>query len=158
MNDRAAMARVMRSLIVACALTLSGCSLLAPDEHSRIVTGSDGMRTFTWVTEIGGTPVACAAFGLVDPVHGTLNGGVGEREPAGIEKGDGTRLSVVWPAGFSVRFEPEVTLYSDKGVRIAGKGEAVELSQTTWQSATGTYDDPYLAQGLVFNGCYPFLK
>jgi hypothetical protein len=138
-------------------LAITGCSLLNPDEHSRIVTGPDGIRTFTVVTEIGGTPVACAAFGLIDPVHGTLDGGVGEREPAWLVTDDGRRLSIVWPAGFAIRFEPAVTLYSEKGMRVAGKGEPVELGQTRWDAAAGTFDDPYVASGLVFNDCYPFV-
>jgi hypothetical protein len=68
-----------------------------------------------------------------------------------------THLSVVWPAGSSARIESAAALYSDKGVRVAGKGDDVELSQTRWDDAAGTYDDPYLAAGIVFNGCYPFL-
>ena len=145
-------------VIAVIVLALQGCTFLKSSEHSQIVTGPDGMRTFTWVTEIDGTPVACPAFGLVDPVHGTLTGGVGEREPLWLETEDGRHLSVVWPLGFTARFEPAATLYSDKGVRLAGKGDPVELSQTTWESAAGTFEDPYFAQGLVFNGCYPYLK
>jgi hypothetical protein len=146
------------ALIGAAVLLLHGCALLDGTPHSRILTGPDGMRTFTWVTELGGTPLLCPAFGLNDPVHGTLTGGVGEREPAWLETEDGRLLSVIWPAGFGVRFEPTATLYNDGGDRVAQKGDQVELSQTTWDSAAGTFEDPYLASGLVFNGCYPFLK
>lgn len=146
------------ALFGAALLALTGCSLLFPDEHSRILVGPDGMRTFTPVLEVGGSPMLCAAFGLVNPVHGTLVGSAGEREPVWLETDDGRHLSVIWPAGFSARFEPAATLYSDKGVRVAQKGDDVELSQTSWGDAAGTYEDPYLAAGLVFNGCYPFIK
>ena len=139
-------------------LALAGCSLLFPNEHSRIVTGPDGMRTFSPVLEVGGSPMLCAAFGLVDPVKGRLTGQMGAREPVWLETDDGRTLSVVWPAGFTARFEPGAALYRDSEARIAGEGEIVELSQTTWDSAMGTFDDPYMASGLVFNGCFPFVE
>jgi hypothetical protein len=100
----------------------------------------------------------CAAFGLIDPVHGTLKGMSGASEPAWIVSDDGRDLSVVWPAGFSVRFGPNLSLYDEVGQLIGSAGNPIELSQTTWDSATGTYDDPYIAQGLVFGSCYPFVK
>lgn len=139
-------------------LAIQGCSLLNPAEHSRITTGPDGFRTFNPVLEVGGTPMLCPLFGLVDPVHGKLAGQEGEREPAWLETDEGRRLSVVFPAGFFVRFEPMVTLYSNLGDRIARAGEDIELSQTAWVDAAGTYGDPYIASGVVFNGCYPFVE
>ena len=33
---------------------------------------------------------------------------------------------------------------------------AVALAKVRWDSAAGTYADPYIASGLLFNGCYPF--
>ncbi len=141
------------------ALTLQACSLLGGiNAHSRISTGPDGLRTFTIARAPDGGPLLCPAFGIIDPVHGTLGGAQGGREPVWITTDDGRDLSVIWPAGFSVRFEPDPALYSDGGVRIATAGQPIELGQTTWTSATGTYDDPYLASGLVFGGCYPFVK
>ena len=138
-------------------LATQACGLLPTnDGPSRIVTGPDGLRTFTFVLERDGIPVACPAFGLVDPVHGTLDGMVGAREPVWITTDDGRHVSVVWPAGFTVRFEPKAFLHNERGEVVAAAGHATELGQTRWESAAGTYEDPYLAQGLVFGGCYPF--
>ena len=146
------------ALLAAMLVALQGCSLLQPEERSRVLTGPDGMRVFTPVHEVGGTPMLCALFGLIDPVHGTLNGKQGEREPVWLETEDGRHLSVIWPEGFTARFEPDATLYSDTGAVIANMGEDVELSQTEWTSASGAYDNPYIASGAVFNSCYPFVK
>lgn len=135
---------------------IQACSLVS--SHSEVLTAPDGFRTFTVIREIGGTPVLCPAFGLADPVHGTLDGSEGAREPIWMKGDAGRQLSVVWPAGFSVRFEPGASLYNEQGRRIGTVGDAIELSQTTWGSATGTFEDPYIAQGLVFGSCYPFVK
>ena len=143
---------------LACSSVPSVATSAGADAHSRIVAGPDGLRTFTVVLETGGVPVSCPAFALVDPVHGTLDGSKGAREPVWIITSDGRHLSVVWPAGFSVRFEPEATLYNEHESVVAAAGKPVELSQTMWNSAAGTFDDPYIAQGLVFGGCYPFVK
>lgn len=145
-------------MALAAGIIVSGCSLLNLAEHSRITTGPDGFRTFNPVREMDGTPVLCPLFGLIDPVHGILAGQQGAQEPAWLVTENGRPLSVVFPAGFFVRFEPMATLYSDRGDRIARAGEDVELSQTAWTDARGTYEDPYIASGVVFNGCYPFVK
>lgn len=138
-------------------LATQACSLLPRnDGPSRIVTGPNGLRTFTFALQRDGIPVACPAFGLEDPVRGLLDGMMGAREPVWITTDDGRELSVVWPAGFTVRFEPKAFLYSDSGEVVAAAGQAIELGQTRWESAAGTYEDPYFAQGLVFGGCYPF--
>jgi hypothetical protein len=148
----------LRTVFISCAFGLAtqACSLLGT--QSQIVTAPDGVRTFTVIHEVGGTPMACAAFGLVDPVHGTLAGILGANEPVWIVTDDGRHLSVVWPAGFSVQFEPNVSLYNEGGRVVGRAGDPIELSQTRWDSATGTYENPYLAQGLVFDSCYPFVK
>lgn len=143
--------------MAAATLALSGCAILRPAEHSRITAGPDGFRTFNPVLEIDGTPMLCAAFGLINPVHGALAGQQGAREPAWLLTDDGRLISVVFPQGFLVRFEPEATLYNGSA-QIARAGEDVELSQTAWPDAEGTYEDPYIASGIVFNGCYPFVE
>ena len=107
------------------------------------------------MTEKDGIPVACAAFGLVDPVHGTLHGNPADPlEPIWIVASDGRRLSVVWPAGFTVAFEPDAILRDEKGVVVAREDGQVELSQVRWEEHAGTFDDPYLAAGGLLNGCY----
>lgn len=122
-----------------------------------IVTHPDGFRTFTVAQEHDGHPVVCPAFAVVDPVRGTFQGGAGQREPAWLVDDAGRRLSVVWPEGFVVRFEPLAALYDDRGMVVVRDRQAVELGQVARDSATGSYEDPYIAQGLVFDGCYPFV-
>lgn len=115
----------------------------------------NGLRTFSVIQSQGGIPVACEAYGLVDPVKGTLHGDAAAREPVWLETADGRHLSVVWPQGFSVRFEPAAVLYDENQKWLASAGRAIELGQVRWDSAAGTFDDPYYAAGILFGGCYP---
>lgn len=146
------MRAVLASAVVASVLL--GCDFSGP--RSQITTAPDGLRTFTFITEFQGSPVACPAFGLVDPVHGTLEAQLGTLEPVWLRAEDGRQLSVVWPAGYLVRFEPSAALYNELGEVVAREGQRVELSQTRWDEGAGTFEDPYIAQGLVFGGCYSY--
>ena len=133
-------------------LIVAGCSA-----HPVISTGPDGLRTFAVVRNPDGSSVACAAFGLTDPVGGILDGQAGAREPVWLQADDGRHLSVVWPAGFTVRFEPDAAMYTDKSTLLGRAGDRIVLSQTRPGDAAGTSDDPYFASGLVFGDCYPVL-
>lgn len=99
----------------------------------------------------------CDAMAIDNPVVGQLAGDPGDpREPVWLERADGTRLSVVWPAGFSVRFEPDATLYDEQGRAVARAGDTVTLWQVPVIAASGSFDDPYFAAGILFDGgCYP---
>lgn len=98
----------------------------------------------------------CDAIGVDNPVIGRLEGDPEDpQEPVWLMREDGTRLSVVWPAGFSVRFEPDATLYNELGRVVARAGDAVTLNQVSIAEATGTFEDPYYAAGILFDGCYP---
>ena len=140
-------------LLVA-ALFVAACGSNTPP--SVIVTGADGLRTFTTLTEFQGHPVACPASAVVNPVRGTFAGAAGRREPAWLIDKDGRELSIIWPGGFSVRFEPMAALYNESGSVVVRERQAVELGQVASDSASGEYDDPYIAQGIVFGGCYPY--
>jgi hypothetical protein len=147
------LAALVLLVVLACAIPP------AAGPRSEIVTGDDGFRSFTWFKEVQGTPVACPAFGLVDPVRGTLAAAEADaREPILIRTADGRDLSVVWPAGFFVRFEPLAALYNDLGVVVVRERQEVVLGQTRWDEAAGTYEDPYLAQGIIYGGCYPYSR
>jgi hypothetical protein len=126
--------------------------------HSEIRTGPDGLRTFTVIRQVEGTPVVCTAPLYSNPVRGTLQGEQGAREPVWLLDAGGRHLSVVWPEGFSLVFGPDAALFTDKGVLLAGTGDNVTLSMTLPDSAAGTYDDPYIASGLVFGDCFPYLR
>ncbi len=139
------------------ALVIGGCGIVQP--HSVISTGPDGLRTFSVIRAIDGTPVVCAAFGLANPVVGTLQGNPRvPHEPVWLLTDDGRRLSVVWPEGFTVRFEPEAVLYNDQGRAVSRQGARTELSQVSPGEHAGTFDDPYIASGILFNDCYVFLR
>jgi hypothetical protein len=64
---------------------------------------------------------------------------------------------VVWPGGFTVRFEPTVTLIDDHGKAVASGGAKVTLDQVKPDSHAGTFEDPYIASGGLFDGCYPYI-
>jgi hypothetical protein len=125
--------------------------------RSTVTTGSHGLRTFSVARPIGGKPMLCTASAAVHPVIGTLMGRPGAREPVWISDSGGRPLSVVWPEGFVVGFEPDGVLYDDRGARVAEVGDRIELQQVAREGHAGTYEDPYVASGLVFDGCYHFV-
>ena len=131
------------------ALLVAGCAT-----HPVVSTAADGLRTFAVIRNADGSSPPCAAFGLGDPVSGILRGQAGAPEPVWLETGDGRRLSVVWPEGFTVRFEPEAVVMSDRGTVVGRAGDRITLDQTRPSDAAGTFADPYLASGLVFGDCY----
>ena len=87
---------------------------------------------------------------------GTLEGQAGAREPVWLRADDGRQLSAVWPAGFTARFEPLAALYKELGVVVVREQQEVELGQVNRDSAAGTYDEPYIASGVVFARCYAY--
>lgn len=136
--------------LMASAFLIAGCG----SGTSTINTASDGLRTFTWPHD-----VLCPAFAVIPPVEGVLRGQEGAREPVWLETPDGRRLSIVWPAGFTVVFDPTAELRDNTGTVVAREGDTVKLGQTNPSEATGTYDDPYVAHGLsIGSGCYPYVK
>ena len=140
------------ALVAICIIASGGC---AP-RRSVISTGPDGLRTFSVIREIDGAQILCPAYGLVNPLSGTFEGQVNAREPVWIASDAGQRLSVVWPEGFSVKFGPAAVLYNEKGEEVARAGARTELSQVRPEEHKGTYEDPYIASGILYGGCYPF--
>lgn len=144
MSRRSSNARV--SMVMALVVIVAGC---ASPSITGLRIGAGGIRTFAW------RPVAgCAAYGLVDPVGGRLMPGPEPREATVLVTSDGRTVSVVWPEGFSLDPGPPMVLRDDRGREVAREGQGVVLAQTRADDAAGTWDDPYLASGLVFQGCY----
>jgi hypothetical protein len=141
----------------AAVLVAAGCG--TPQQpQSEIQTGPDGLRTFTWTRETGDVPILCNASAAVDPVTGVLRGDPSaSAQPVWLETGSGRRLSVIWPAGFSVRFEPLAELRNESGDAVARDGDRVRLSQVGAHDNAGTFEDPYIASGDVFGRCYPYI-
>jgi hypothetical protein len=152
MRMRRGLARWAVAPIWLVAVVVAACTA-----HSVISTGPDGFRTFAVVRNSDGSSAACAAFGLTNPVAGILEGQAGAREPVWLRADDGRHLSVVGPAGFTLRFEPDAAIYTDRSTLVGRAGDRIVLGQTRPEDAAGTFDDPYLASGLVFGDCYPVL-
>lgn len=129
------------------------------------------LRTFTVWKEQHRVPVACDAIGIDNPVFGHLDGDPGNvREPVWLRAPDGTRLSIVWPEGFTaVLTGGELAVADETGAIAIRIGDSVEL-QVSRTSAKGTFKDPYYASGILiagqftpqdaakgvtFHGCYP---
>ena len=108
---------------------------------------------------VRGVTTACPAFAAVNPVRGVFEGDpTRSSQVAWLRAPDGRQLTVAWPEGFTVRFEPSAVLYNERGVAVAKHGQAVELGQVNVEEHTGTLLDPYFASGIVFDGCYPFAR
>jgi hypothetical protein len=119
-----------------------------------VTTGPDGLRTFT--SSSTGAQAVCTAEAQANPVNGVLGGQVGQHDPVWITAADGRHLAVVWPPGFTVKFEPEPVLHDAAGAPVAKAGQTIVLTQIAIDSHAGTFDDPYIASGHVFDGCYPY--
>ncbi len=155
------------ALVVVSAVLVVGCSsagspatatpVVASASPSPVMTasvpstGPVALRTFQlW------RGVECDAIAVDNPVTGRLDGDPADpRETVWLRAPDGTRLSIVWPEGFSVRFEPNAILYNEEGRIVARAGDAVKFGGVSRDEAVGTFEDPYYAAGLIFEGCYP---
>ena len=51
-----------------------------------------------------------------------------------------------------------VVLLDPRGGVVAREGHGVQLDQTRRNEATGTWDDPYIADGLTLGGCYSYAR
>lgn len=139
----------MWGLTVSLAISAAGCQ--AP---GTITTGPDGLRTFATNPN-----VLCNLGRYIPGFSAVLVGDPNDPERVWLVGANVAplkpRISVVWPQGFHVRFEPDAVLYNDKDVPVARQGETVTFPQMNASRYAGTHDDPYLAYGIIFNGCYP---
>jgi hypothetical protein len=148
--------RLVATALLAVIVIACGPSQRPPPSRSTISTGPDGLRTFTATREEGGSLVSCGLVNVEPHVAGLLAGDAASPDdPIWLVRG-GRRLSVVWPGGFSVRFEPRAVLYNDRGERVAAEGEMTELTQVSPDAAAGTFDDPYIASCWLFGEVYVY--
>lgn len=127
------------------AALLTGCS-------GGISSDGHGLRTFSWSS----TNALCHADQPLPLVSGTLRTDPAQSDPVWLVDRAGNRLSVVWPAGFTVRFDPSpAVLFNERGEVVATDGSWVTLGHTRPSDAAGTFDDPYFASGGTLGGCYP---
>jgi hypothetical protein len=121
-----------------------------------VSTDESGFRTYTWLSEWNGVFASCADIAM-QGLSGTLEGDERDPvEPVWLRMPSGARVSVIWPAGFAVRFEPRARLYDATGAIVGTAGSGIYLDNVAKSSATGSYDDPYVASGRVFGHCYIF--
>lgn len=137
----------IRSAALVVAIATTSCGLLG--RQPGVHVGPDGLRTFTVADG-----VLCTLGAATDPLTGTLAGEPLDPERLWLVDPDANRTSVVWPEGFSVRFEPTAVLYDDGGRPVARAGDVVSFGQVSVEERSGTSGDPYWASGLVFDGCY----
>jgi hypothetical protein len=110
--------------------------------------GSPTLRTFPLYVPPNGGPLVCPSYLMSPNVSGTLAGDAADPEGIWLMTSSG-RISVRWPAGFTLAFDPEATLYDGDGNLFARAGDVVTLGQVPLGSHAGTPADPYLAAGLI---------
>ena len=149
-------ARISSVLLV---IAIAGCAT-APRQTpppGELIPGP--ILTFPVMREKDGIPILCNATAAVEPVSGIFEGDpTRSSQVAWLRAPDARQLTVAWPEGFTVRFEPLAVLYDERGKAVVRHGVGVRLDQVNVFDHAGTLNDPYLATGLVFDGCYPFAR
>jgi hypothetical protein len=138
-------------------VVIAGCAAAPRQTPPPGVLIPGPILTFPFARAQDGVPVLCTLEAAANPVRGIFEGDQARSsQVAWLRAPDGREMSVAWPEGFTVRFEPDAALYDEKGRPVARHGQQVELPQENLEEHAGTLIDPYIADGLVFDGCYPF--
>jgi hypothetical protein len=141
------------------AVAIAGCAAVPRETPppGAIIPGT--ILTFRTARPIDGAPVLCNAAAAANPVRGVFEGDPARSSQVAWLRGpDGRQITVAWPDEFSVGFEPDVILYNERAQPVARQGQLVELGQVNVGDHAGTLVDPYLAVGLVFDGCYQMAR
>lgn len=142
-----------RAAILGLTLLLA-VSVTSCQHPGTISTGPDGLRTFATDPD-----VLCNLGAYLPGFSAVLAGDPNDPERVWLVGANVAplkpRISVVWPQGFHVRFEPDAVLYNERDDAVARQGETVHFAQVNASRHAGTYADPHLAYGIIFNGCYP---
>jgi hypothetical protein len=137
-------------------LLIAACAAVPRETRPPVTIIPGPILTFPFAPERDGVPVLCNAAAAVNPVRGSFEGDPARSSQVAWLRGpDGRQMSVAWPQGFTVRFEPDAVLYDERGVPVARQDDEVQLPQVNLEEAAGTLVDPYIADGHVFQGCYP---
>ncbi len=143
---------VRQLAVLAVAFLLAGCAgpAAVPTPSPTVPPGwsPEPLRTFPLGSPGSPSGQICPAYAVVDPVAGTLAGSRSDPERVWLI-GPSRRISVTWPAGFTLVFAPEATLYDERGGLFAQAGDTISLGQVHISSHAGTPADPYLVAGLI---------
>ena len=139
------------------AIAVAGCSK-ALVTRSTVSDDGSGFRTYTVVSEVDGVPVSCGAY-LASPPRllGTLHGDpTNHSEPVWLTGDGGSHLSMIFPAGFSIEFDPSLVLRDSQGHVKAREGDHLEFNQSL-KDHQGTFEDPFPAEWFMGdNNCSLF--
>jgi hypothetical protein len=143
---------VRQLAVLVVAFLLAGCAgpAAVPTPSPTLPPGwsPEPLRTFPLGSPGSPSGQICPAYAVVDPVAGTLAGSRSDPERVWLI-GPSGRISVIWPAGFTLVFAPEATLYDERGGLFAHAGDTISLGQVHIGSHAGTPADPYLVAGLI---------
>lgn len=150
------MRRWLAALVVGIlVVAIAGCAAAPRQTPPPGVIIPGTILTFRTARPIDGAPVVCPAFAAANPVVGVFEGDqTRSSQVAWLRGPDGREITVAWPDEFSIGFEPDAVLYNERAQAVARHGQPVELSQVGVGEHAGTLTDPYLAVGIVFDGCY----
>ena len=94
----------------------------------------------------------CGGGKFVPSLVGRLHGDSQDPQLVWLVADSGTRIDILWPPGFSVRFEPRLELLDDAGQLVGISGQEIDIN-TNPSSHAGTAEDPFPANH--FDGrCY----
>jgi hypothetical protein len=139
-------------------ILLASCTAATP-----MPSGAMALRTDENLVPSSVSGVLCGLNGTLPQVSGVLEGDPSDEAwPVWIQTATGRRMYVVWPKGFSVRFNPTATLLDQEGTPILHDGSPLTLGQFSDDPATGTRDHPFVAVGAWSTGlgnvwrCYTY--
>ena len=144
---------VLAAVLMVVAVVMAGCSVGARPSFP-LPSGAVVIPTDPDLVNAQGTRILCTPDAVIPPVAGYLRGDPTDTAwPVWIEAADGRRQYVLWPAGFSARFTPDPELLDEQGALAFPDVAPIEL-QVFASPDLGTKDHPYIAAGIVGDGCY----
>ena len=132
-------------------LALVGCSTIPTSTIHPLGTPLPAYRS----TIPSGT-FLCGGGKFVPSLVGHLHGDPEDKQLVWLVTDAGLRIDILWPPGFSVRFEPRLELLDDTGALVGISGQRLDIN-TDPSSHAGTVEDPFPAN--QFDGrCYAPLQ
>jgi hypothetical protein len=133
---------------------VTGCNALVPRTSlPPLLPGA--VRIATDNADPGaGVNMMCRLGRALNPVVGPLAGERGKVPfSTWLVAPDGSPTYVVWPRGFTARFDPALELIDRNNVVVARRGDPIDLN-IDWDPTLGTAERPYVTQ-WVNQSCFP---